>query len=518
MCYVSENFNGDGTDDLIRPVKQWQARQESKDLSKVTIRGLLSKAESGNGTWMGGVPPHGYDLRYESTSGEFLTHVRFMRDGTKQILDENGELVRTLPRGESIVTSRSDYCRLVLSEQPRVDVVCEIFGLYVEERRGYKAIADALNRKDIPSPRGPGWGGRYSGKWSTTTIRAILMNPAYVGDTVWNRRTDARFHRISGGQSVERPQARAQRLEFNDEADWIVVPGTHTPIISRRIWEFAKSLRENGDGSKQQRGINPRTGTAAGSHEAPGGWTGPRSKFLLSKLMTCARCGSRYEGHSQYRKRVGENGKRLRTLGYACGGYIRHGRSVCQIGRIEKESIEQAIVDAVVTYYSGFTGKDAQEHLADTLEEQVGNDLSKIAETQARLKSRIRKIDRRVRDLLDNISEANRAMANARLSELADEREQLDEQLESLEHLAITEEENQEMVAEMIGFMASLRSSLIDGQLDRRQTIIRRCIDGITVDLDSQQLRLTIRRLPTINGGSVTAATETVELPVPCAR
>ncbi len=27
--YVSENFNGDATDDLLRPVKQWQARQES---------------------------------------------------------------------------------------------------------------------------------------------------------------------------------------------------------------------------------------------------------------------------------------------------------------------------------------------------------------------------------------------------------------------------------------------------------------------------------------------------------
>ncbi|MHC4094288.1 MAG: recombinase family protein, partial [Planctomycetota bacterium] len=51
VCYVSENFNGDATDDLLRPVKQWQARQESKDLSKVTIRGLLSKIQGrgGNG-------------------------------------------------------------------------------------------------------------------------------------------------------------------------------------------------------------------------------------------------------------------------------------------------------------------------------------------------------------------------------------------------------------------------------------------------------------------------------------
>ena len=50
VLYVTENFNGDTTDDLLRPVKQWQARQESKDLSKVTIRGLLSKVEGG--WWM----------------------------------------------------------------------------------------------------------------------------------------------------------------------------------------------------------------------------------------------------------------------------------------------------------------------------------------------------------------------------------------------------------------------------------------------------------------------------------
>ena len=130
VLYVTENFSGDGTDDLIRPVKQWQAREESKDLSKVTIRGLLTKSETG--TWMGGVPPYGYDLRYESYSAEFLMHVRYARDGSKQIFDEQGQLQRTLPRGESLAMSRRDCCRLVPSEEPRIDVVREIFRLYVD--------------------------------------------------------------------------------------------------------------------------------------------------------------------------------------------------------------------------------------------------------------------------------------------------------------------------------------------------------------------------------------------------
>ncbi len=92
VLYVAEGFAAFGessdTDDLLRPVKQWQARQESKDLSKVTIRGQLSKVRTG--CWMGGVAPHGYDLRYTNDRGEFLFRVRFMPDGTKQQLDDRG--------------------------------------------------------------------------------------------------------------------------------------------------------------------------------------------------------------------------------------------------------------------------------------------------------------------------------------------------------------------------------------------------------------------------------------------
>ena len=47
VVYASENFAGDDTDDLLRPVKQWQGRQELKDLSKVTVRGMLSKGQRG---------------------------------------------------------------------------------------------------------------------------------------------------------------------------------------------------------------------------------------------------------------------------------------------------------------------------------------------------------------------------------------------------------------------------------------------------------------------------------------
>ena len=100
IIYVSEGFNGDDTDDLLRPVKQWQARQELKDLSKVTIRGLLSRADGG--WWMGGIPPYGYDLAYYDGSGQYLCTVRFMEDGSKQVLDQDSNVTRTVPKGERL--------------------------------------------------------------------------------------------------------------------------------------------------------------------------------------------------------------------------------------------------------------------------------------------------------------------------------------------------------------------------------------------------------------------------------
>ncbi len=47
IIYTSEGFTGGDADDLIRSVKQWQARAESKDLSKVTIRGQVSLVGQG---------------------------------------------------------------------------------------------------------------------------------------------------------------------------------------------------------------------------------------------------------------------------------------------------------------------------------------------------------------------------------------------------------------------------------------------------------------------------------------
>ena len=154
IIYVSENFTGDGTDDLLRPVKQWQAREESKDLAKVVIRGQLSKTESGGGGWwMGGAPPYGYDLAYESQTGECLFYLRYMPDGSKQMFDEKWKLIRTLQRGESVAVSRRDRCKLVPSEESRVETIKRIFAMSVRRLASVQHLQDGAEALEPPANR-----------------------------------------------------------------------------------------------------------------------------------------------------------------------------------------------------------------------------------------------------------------------------------------------------------------------------------------------------------------------------
>jgi len=45
---------------------------------------------------------------------------------------------------ETVSVSRRDRCKLVLSAKDRVEIVRRIFATYVQDKCGFKAIADAL--------------------------------------------------------------------------------------------------------------------------------------------------------------------------------------------------------------------------------------------------------------------------------------------------------------------------------------------------------------------------------------
>lgn len=97
-------------------------------------------------------------------------------------------------------------------------------------------------------------------KWSRPVIRAILTNPAYVGDVVWCRRARDEFER--------------QRVQTNS-AEWVVAREAHPALVSRETFaQVAEVLRRN---------YRARRLTAGG--------------YALSGLITCGHCGEAFIGH-----------------------------------------------------------------------------------------------------------------------------------------------------------------------------------------------------------------------------
>jgi site-specific DNA recombinase len=470
VIYVGENFSGDSTDDLLRPVKQWQAREESKDLSKVTIRGLLSRIEGG--FWNGGTPPYGYDLRYESpgeASGAFLFTLRFQPDGTKLLLDLDGSTHRTLERGERLQVSKRDRCRLSLSTIERVDTVRRIYEMSAVDGMGLRAIASTLNTEGVPSPRGPEWSHIYSGTWGASTVRSILTNRLYVGDMVWNRRTDARFFKIAAGRASERREVYGARLVPNPKEDWINIPKAHPGIVSHQLFEAAQSSRGKRGGSEVQRAGAGRTASA---------WNGRRSRFLLSGIMECARCGGRYEGCRRTKGKPRADGTLVRTYYYGCGSYIRKGRSACRFGSVPQVKLEQLVVETALRFYKQYQGEEGLRRLSSAIVDCAGADWEDVTEVKRRAEQRLDDIAAEVSRILDALTESIRPLVEERLLLLNKEKTSMKTKLRGLEELECSQADQTAMAEECRSFLHDLPGRLNSSSPECRVRALRRCVEA----------------------------------------
>jgi hypothetical protein len=502
VIYVTENFNGDTTDDLLRPVKQWQARQESKDLSKVTIRGLLSKSETG--CWMGGTPPYGYDLRYENADGKFLFILRHMPDGSKQLLDEKRTLVRILDRGESLSISKRDQARLVPSDPERVKVIGRLFQMYVEQGKGYRSLANTLNREDIPTPRGPKWSHIYSGFWTDSTIRAILVNPIYAGDMVWNRRTDAHFHRISKGRAVDRENVHGARLVPNSKTDWIVVRDAHPALIGRRLFEQTRQRLESHPKSIEQRQRVSKLDTHGKT------WNGQRSRFILSGLMKCSLCGNRYQGVTRIKGKKRVDGSRVKTYYYSCGGYITKGKKVCEMNSIPQKILENKVINTVLDFYKPYLDKDSRKKLAEVVKLQVNCEGEELVIARRRAQAEQEKTGKIINNLLDNITPTNSEYVDQRLNELKQQRQQIEARIEELDRLSLSQAEIDSIVTDSMQFLAGLEFTLRQSLPHEKLAALRQCTKKIWVNKPAGEIKPAIYLVPAGN----LQATQEFKVPV----
>ena len=194
--YCAEQFENDGSigSSIIKTVKRAMAGEYSRELSVKVFAGQANLIRLG--FRQGGAP--GFGLR-------------------RRLVDQNGSPKGELGRGEqkSIATDR---VVLVPGPVEEVELVREVYRLFVHQGRSEREIATHLNRRGVHTD--------LDRAWTRGTIHQLLINEKYVGNNVW----------------AQTSFKLKQRHVRNSPQEWVRADDAFTPIVDKTIFERAGAI------------------------------------------------------------------------------------------------------------------------------------------------------------------------------------------------------------------------------------------------------------------------------------
>ena len=256
-----------------------------------------------------------------------------------------------------------DKNHLVIDEEV-ADVVRDIFKWYISGMSSL-AIAKKLNELDIPCPsvykkmqglkyKNPK-GTVYGSKWQQSGVIRILRNQMYVGDLV---------------QGVNKVKSyKVQVLQRQAEKDWIIVPNTHEPIISREDFALAQELQ------KRRTRKAPTSGLL----------------YWYSGFVRCGDCGN-----TMRRK------EHKHDYGYyaylKCTTYTRIDKSICTKHTIRLDKLENMVLSAIQSQVALAVDMD-QAIQTINANEHVNKETKKLAKLLEKSKEEIEQVESMILDL-----------------------------------------------------------------------------------------------------------------------
>ena len=203
--------------------------------------------------------------------------------------------------------------------EAEAEVVRRVFRLYCEGKSA-RTIAAMLNAEGVPPP-GARWANRKTRAartWSATAIwgsrkrgLGILNNERYRGVLVWNKSTWLRH-----------PERETRVRRERGEQEWVVTEREDLRIVPQELWDEVKRCQQERSSKNDY----------SAAHR--------RQRRLLSGLLICAECGSRFVLH-------GANC-------YACASRLNRGDAVCT-SRVTVNAAwaEQALLEILQTTLFG---------------------------------------------------------------------------------------------------------------------------------------------------------------------
>ena len=274
---VNDSYDSAKEDNDIAPFKNILNEMYAKDISKKIRSARQISAKQGK--FMGSKPPFGY------------------------------------------IKSQEDRHLLVI-DPPAAEIVKRLFREFAAGESG-RNMATQLNAEGVDTPAEYYF--KQTGKratrsntlqqWGSCTILQLLRNQVYIGDMVQCKRKVSSFK-------------TKKRLVTNPDA-WVIVEGTHEPIIDRFTWEC---VQRRLDKTKRQSVCNSIRATRSGDIN------------VFSGIIRCADCGAAMA----FNERVNKIGTKYRF--YRCSRYANSGSKSCSMHFMDADTLESIILSDIQFY------------------------------------------------------------------------------------------------------------------------------------------------------------------------
>ncbi len=298
-----------------------------------------------------------------------------------------GYLLVRLPHPDPRRAKAGDCKSILEPNREEAPVISEIFDLY-HAGSGFSGIANHLNRPGgPPSPKHVDSKRNTAGKWSKTTIRAILENPVYTGRLCWNR-LDFRQVKIGDGPLVKRP-----------EEEWIEAERRHEAIISDELFQAVQEqliTRPQTEGSRRR--------------------SCQKRAYALRGIVHCA------TGHNPLRM----HGKERKGITYyACCYRIAYGDSAAEaVGHGKWQYVREDLIMPEIDrfFQNNIFGPDRIHHLRSQYKKVTGSIAAQDTTEQDRLHNQIADVEHRIQLQVQAIEAGvEPTLVSARIQQLKDE-------------------------------------------------------------------------------------------------
>ncbi|WP_267459226.1 recombinase family protein [Caproicibacter fermentans] len=330
--------------------------------------------------------------------------------------------------------------KIVIDEEA-APMVRRIFDMALEGL-SCRQIAARLNEEKVPTPAiyaglNQGRTGPYAGMWYSERISDMLQNETYIGNMVQGRSKKINY--------------KSKKCVRQPRENWIVVEGTHEPLIGRDAFDKVQQL------------LGSRKTTRSRTYD-----------FLLKGLIYCHECGYPLAVINRPNAR-GED-----CLYFVCRTYQRFTKAgVCTCHSIKEQTVTQAVIEKAREVCENYVRTEELLPAAEKAVEEA-NQASSQEKEAATLKAKIESLTAHLeRMYMDRLSGILEERDFERIYQRGkQERSALEQKLSGLEAPTYESEKQKKLARELV-------NRFVDGAWSNREVLVS-LIERVELTEDKQ--------------------------------